>query len=408
MPQPTLDQDPGSSQAYYSHTASRVCLAGLCFIFGILGPALRAPRTAHLGMPQTAYEAPQDRALELRPILPLREKDIRHLAEDLRARTGLPVVLGAPVAAPVQTRLPTGSLHADKTLDWLFYGRPPDAWGVMAVTSADLHSADGGWVYGLANLRDRVSVISLRRFQHELASTNPARRSLAQQQLSRAAFHEVGHMLGMEHCDTKGCLMSAIAHRDEIGPQTAPCHTCVSRFQRQLQQPPHKVMDLLYHGDGYFHRGHVTKAMSKYRQAQDSLESAPPWIQAETYNRIGAALLSTERVAAGEAYVDRALALSPQLGPALFNKALIAGYAGREAEALQALEQWRVQTPDRLQRSEMAARFYLDVVEDSGSALLELRAYRDAGGDKVLLLEALERLDEPGFVVFTSKEVDVF
>jgi archaemetzincin len=398
----------GEGWATTGQVVVRLVLGSVCVGLLVLGLFQRAPRTAFLEQPLPAYEAAQDRPLELRPVWPLLEKDLGALAESLGRRTGLPVVIGAPVVAPRALWHPRRrQLQAERVLDWLFYQRPPELWGVMAVTADDLSTTEEEMIYGLANLRDRVAVVSLYRFAPELASDNPDTRQRAQEQLSRAAFHEVGHMLGLPHCERRGCLMGAIKHRDEIGPRTAPCADCVRSLQRRLKAAPAPVMETLYRGDGYFHRGHLDEAHAHYLRALELLEAgSPPWLEAEAHNRIGASLIASQRPAAARPWVDRALALDPGLAPARFNDALILGMAGEEAQALRALERWEALVPDSMERAEMSARFFLDVIGDGGSALVALRRYEALGGDDPALLGALARLDQPGFVVFRAEEVE--
>lgn len=408
-----LDGDPGWERwrwlAWSSRAVVRLPLGLFCLALCLLGPFQRAPRTAFLERPTPAYEAAQERALELLPVAPLAEKDLAGLAQALEQRTGLRVVLGAPVWRPEALRQEgRRQLRADRTLDWLFYRRPPERWGVMAVTAEDLCATDGEMVYGLANLRDRVAVISLYRFWDDLHSPRSARRQEAVDQLSRVAFHEVGHMLGMEHCPQEGCLMSALTHRQQIHRQTQPCPRCVREVQRRLKAPRDPLLETLYLGDGFFHRGDMARAQGEYSAALELLEQdTPAWLGAEANNRYGALLVSTGRPAAARPWVDQALALDPSLAPAHFNDALIHGHAGEEAQALVALERWQELVEDPLERAEMSARFFLDVVQDPGSALLALRRYRELGGAEPALLEVLEHLDRPGFVVFQPSEVDV-
>jgi hypothetical protein len=78
---------------------------------------------------------------------------------------------------------------------------------------------------------------------------------------------------------------------------------------------------------------------------------------------------------------------------------------GEEEEALRELEAWDLLEPDAQTRHGLSARFYLDALGDPGSALLELRRYRASGGEDARLLEALDSLENPDFLVFEPYEV---
>lgn len=385
----------------------RLLCVGICFVLTSLGPELPAPNTALLDVPIRAYEATEGHTLQIIPMGAFLESDLNFLARSLEARSGMRVEISAPQSPPVDAfNFSRGQFHADKLLDWLFYKRPPDApWGTLAVLSEDLYATDDAWVYGLANLTDRVAVMSTHRFKADMRHSDPSRRILAEEQFIRASFHELGHMLGLPHCDNQQCLMSAIKDRKQIDAHTTACPVCVHRLHKKLTTPRDLLWEDIERGDGFFHRGHMRTALEHYARIYDTLPTrTEPQLQAEMLNRLGAVLLSSNRPAAAEQYIKEALDLVPSHSPALYNFALIQGFAGNEAEAIQTLEQWRSHQSDEKKTHEQTARFYLDVVYDPGSALLALRAYQKAGGENPQLLKALKKLQTPSFIVFPPEE----
>jgi archaemetzincin len=381
--------------------AARAVFASVFFVLGVLGPALQAPETAHLPEPVLAYNAAQGKTIHLRPLGGLTEPQIDFLARTLQSRTGLPVVLMPPASLPVETwSFERGQYDGERILDWMFVTRPEGAWRYLAVTSDDVYAPDVDMVYGYANTRDRVAVVSLHRFLEDLEAEDPDRRAVARDRVVRAAFHEIGHTLGLRHCETEGCLMSAIMEARQIGPHTAPCPKCVYAIQAALDRPRNSVEEHVALGDGFHQRGRFEQALDHYREARFSAESLQPLQTAALLNRHGAALLSMERLAVGELFIRRALDLRPDFAPALFNLAVVQVAAGDHALAFETLAQWRRAVPDPRAQHGMAARFFLEMTEDLGSAVRELRSYKAAGGDDRRLLLELDRLDGPGFVVF--------
>ena len=381
--------------------AARAVFAAVFFVLGVLGPALQAPETARLPEPIVAYDAALGKSIHLRPLGGLSEPQVDFLARTLQARTGVPVVLLPPSPIPAGAwDFARGQYDGERILDWMFVTRPEGAWRYLAVTADDVYAPDVDMVYGYANTRDRVAVVSLNRFAADLGSDDPDRRAVARDRVVRAAFHEIGHTLGLRHCDHEGCLMSAIMDAAQIGPHTAPCPRCVYAIQEALSRPRDPVEEHVALGDGYHQRGQFELALDHYRTARFSATTLQPEQAAALLNRHGAALLSLERVAVGELFIRKALELAPDFGPARFNLAVVQVCAGDYELALGTLDQWRLTVPDARAQHGRAARFFLEMTDDLGSAVRELREYRAAGGDDPRLIGALERLDGPDFVVF--------
>lgn len=397
-------QDARVGRGARSGWVVRAFLGALCVLVIFVGPVLSTPKTTEIP-PLTPNAA---RPLRLLPLGSLREADLSPLAASLQRRTGLAVEVASPEVPPASIfDLSQGRDRADKLLDWLFEAHPPDGRvATLAVTSDAMGGDDGAALDGLANLRDRVGVLSARRFRDELRSADPQTRGWAQDQLSRAAFHELAHLLGMPHCPQEGCLLSALSHKGEITPQTRPCERCASELQRRLAAPHDPLQEAMLRGDGHLDRGHPARALRRYREVSRALpDDAPPLLQAELHNRLGVALLELERPAAASPHFERALALAPALPAPRYNRALLYALLGEEGEALRELEAWELLEPDAQTRHGLSARFYLDALGDPGSALLELRRYRASGGEDARLLEALDGLENPDFLVFEPYEV---
>ncbi len=448
----------------------RGTMALSCFLMTIAAPWLRAPSTAHLASSIPPFDVTPDKTLLLLPLGQLQERDVDFIARAIEARTGVHVEILPPRALPAGVfDFPSSSYDANAVLDWLFLTRQPGEWRTLALTRDALSTYDTDHLYGLANLREGVAVVSLHGFLDGLRDADPMRRAAAQDQIGRIAFHELVHTLGVEHCPAKGCLMSGITDKSQIHPGTRTCERCIHAIQDTLSTPRTPWLEVIARGDGFYRRGLYGQALGAYRRASaamapteadrpagpshaalsdaissDALPShaapsdappsdaspsdAPPSDRrpdsdrrfdsdasgrrsvvdrAEVENRIGAALFSLDRVAEAERHVRRAIALDPALSAAHFNMALILAYAGEEAEALHTLDRSLDLEPDRLTRHELTARFHLAAIDDPGNALLALRRYRDAGGDDPDLLGALIALQSANFIVFEPSEVEI-
>ena len=78
---------------------------------------------------------------------------------------------------------------------------------ILGVTSMDLFNpsprADGGgFVFGEARLRGRCGIVSTFRLSSDLPST-----LLFDSRVKKEVFHELGHMIGLDHCSSLRCVM---------------------------------------------------------------------------------------------------------------------------------------------------------------------------------------------------------
>ncbi len=116
--------------------------------------------------------------------------------------------------------------------------RPEDALAYLALTASDLWPGAGwNFVFGQANLRQRVGVWSLYRNgdpgEGDAAFALCLRRTLA------TATHETGHVLTMKHCIAFACLMNGSNHREESDSRPLHlCPVCLRKLLWNLQVEP--------------------------------------------------------------------------------------------------------------------------------------------------------------------------
>jgi archaemetzincin len=125
---------------------------------------------------------------------------------------GLQNILGCPVALKHSMKLPSGAYHADRdqyladdVLDKLRAARKTGTY-VLGVTGANIFTHGKNFVFGEANPSDEVAIISLFLLTPHDAD-GPSQDDLLLQRAIKESVHEIGHLLGMEHCPNGSCVM---------------------------------------------------------------------------------------------------------------------------------------------------------------------------------------------------------
>lgn len=116
--------------------------------------------------------------------------------------------------------------------------RPDDALAYLAFTAADLTPGEGwNFVFGQANLRERVGVWSMHRFG-DPARGPEAFRTCLKRTLS-VASHETGHILTIQHCTAFECNMNGSNHLPESDSRPMYyCPVCTRKLCWDLKLDP--------------------------------------------------------------------------------------------------------------------------------------------------------------------------
>jgi archaemetzincin len=112
-----------------------------------------------------------------------------------------------------------------------------DANKLLGVTEADLYVPSMNFVFGEAHPLWGVAIISLHRLRPEFYGKT-SDNALFLERCAKEAIHEVGHILGLDHCDEPGCVMffsNSIADTDRKG--LSFCRKCYAEVLSALKEP---------------------------------------------------------------------------------------------------------------------------------------------------------------------------
>ncbi len=87
-------------------------------------------------------------------------------------------------------------------LHWIKENYPGES--VLGITDKDLYVPGLNFVFGQAELRGRVGVVSLAR----LRGKDDQREEISLTRILKESVHELGHILGLRHCPNTLCVMS--------------------------------------------------------------------------------------------------------------------------------------------------------------------------------------------------------
>jgi archaemetzincin len=179
-----------------------------------------------LAFAPSAAAQPQVLAIHLLPLGPVDQADLDVCAASLGARLKCELKFGKQLELPQDAwYAPRKRWRAEKLLDHLEAHGPREAWKLLGVTRSEISTTKGDifdWgIAGLGALGGRPCVLST--FLYKKHSKT---RAVFERRLADITAHEFGHTLGMNHCDTKGCVMSDAKGKAMASADASSGHYC--------------------------------------------------------------------------------------------------------------------------------------------------------------------------------------
>jgi archaemetzincin len=162
------------------------------------------------------------------------------VAERLQARLRTPVRIGDPfrLPEPAGPSVTPGALSSNALVDALIERSGPAAdpargW-VLGVTGHQLAAPRRAYVFGEATLGGGWAIVSTARLTGG-GPLDPA----ALDRVTKEAVHELGHLAGLGHCTSPGCVMGPSRTVAEVDAKDSHfCEVCHAAFFRGRSLDP--------------------------------------------------------------------------------------------------------------------------------------------------------------------------
>lgn len=155
-----------------------------------------------------APEPPPERVLAIVPMGEVRPELVRSIVAGLEREVNATIRIDPARPLPKEAwYAPRKRWRAEKLLAAIDRALPPDAWKTLLVVDVEISTTkddhfDWG-IGGLGNIGGASAVVST-----YLIRKHTRGAALLEERLRKLAVHEVGHTLGLPHCEVFACVMS--------------------------------------------------------------------------------------------------------------------------------------------------------------------------------------------------------
>jgi archaemetzincin len=172
------------------------------------------------------------RQIALAPIGPIPAGILRAVDDGVRETFQAQTLCAEPLPEPSYAwdaaRRQYSSTHLLRELARRY---PQPSGKVLGITECDLFIPMLSFVYGQAQLRGPLAVVSLARLRQEFYEL-PGNEAIAILRLQKEAAHELGHTFGLVHCADRSCPMSLSTNIHQLDLKGAAfCGGCRSLLQ---------------------------------------------------------------------------------------------------------------------------------------------------------------------------------
>lgn len=149
---------------------------------------------------------------------------IEHVKKGLRSRFKIPILTGDEFKISTQSfNKFRNQYEADIILNEIEKNFDDK---VIAITNYDIYTQKLNYVFGLAKVKSKASIVSIVRLDPRFYK-QPDDKELLKERLIKECIHVFGHVLGLEHCKEKWCVMNPSNNIRDIDNKNFDfCHMC--------------------------------------------------------------------------------------------------------------------------------------------------------------------------------------
>ena len=156
----------------------------------------------------------------------------------LRSIDGVETMAAAPLAEPAYAWDPARrQFSSTLILREAVARKPPGADKFLVLAEIDLFIPMLTFVYGQAQLGGAVALLSLVRLREEFYRL-PPNPSLFRTRVRKETLHEIGHAIGLIHCEDPLCTMHLSTNIQQLDAKSGDyCEHCTQAIRRKLAHP---------------------------------------------------------------------------------------------------------------------------------------------------------------------------
>jgi len=102
---------------------------------------------------------------------------------------------------------------------------------IIGLIDEDIYYRDLRYVFGLAAVKSKKIIISTYRLKYDISLTETIQSEVFKERIFKELLHELGHIVGLEHCTNRLCVMNfspTLAEVDEKLPVL--CNECLEKL----------------------------------------------------------------------------------------------------------------------------------------------------------------------------------
>lgn len=204
-------------------TNQLLCIVCCCLVMACNQSAQHAPAVQR----KQAY---QNCLIVIQPFDNFSPDVLRIIQDSIRnyypVRVQINTVSALPAAAFYK---PRNRYKADSIIHWLSQRKPASAITMVGLTTQDISTAKGSnsdfGIMGLGYQPGTACVVSIFRLKKDSPSD-----ALLNQRLLKSIVHEIGHNLGLPHCDNTHCLMADAKGKLNQDNEQGFCTECMKKL----------------------------------------------------------------------------------------------------------------------------------------------------------------------------------